>query len=95
MPTDEEIAHNFRASFPVIDNDAIHPDQPVRGFAMIIDEIKVTPCLRYDARKNTMIGACRDHSDNLVLEFASMVQADALKDALDRGQVHLATEVRG
>lgn len=100
MPTNLEVLHNLQACFPMPDTrrDEEHLLRAIlratSGYILSIDDIKITPRLRWDPPTNTMVGACRDHVGSIALEFASMDQADALKDALDKGEVHLASEVR-
>ena len=58
-----------------------------------LDELKVQERLRWDPRTNYILGVCREHGKLCALEFRSMVQADAIADALREKRVHLATEV--
>ncbi|TDL21390.1 hypothetical protein BD410DRAFT_724370, partial [Rickenella mellea] len=62
------------------------------GFQIMIDEIKIESRLRWDPRSNMILGVCREHSEHSVLEFRSMVQANAIKDDLDAKRLHLGTE---
>ena len=60
---------------------------------MPIDEIKLQERLRWDPRTNMILGVCREHGGECVLEFRTMTQADHLVANLVSERVHMASEV--
>jgi hypothetical protein len=66
----------------------------VIGLQIGIDEIKTESRLRWDPRSNYILGVCRDHSQHSVLQFKTIVQAEAVINQLKQGQIHYATEGR-
>ncbi|KZS97047.1 hypothetical protein SISNIDRAFT_406124, partial [Sistotremastrum niveocremeum HHB9708] len=64
----------------------------VLGAQIMIDEIKVTPTLRYDPSNEMILGTCRSHSKHCVHEFRTMAQAEAIRKDLESGKIHLSTE---
>ncbi|KAJ7303109.1 hypothetical protein DFH08DRAFT_825958 [Mycena albidolilacea] len=90
-PIMTEMQHNlevgFPAPFPLRPDGSIGP-----GYQIMVDEIKVEGKMRWDARANTILGICREHSDEYELEFLSMKEAEALQAGLAENKVHLASE---
>ncbi|KAI0058140.1 hypothetical protein BV25DRAFT_1862304, partial [Artomyces pyxidatus] len=90
-PTLDEINHNL-SIYIVPDQTRSAAGSRITGMTMVIDEIKIQERLRWDARRNMILGVCREHGHNYALEFRTMVQANALLDGLNTQDVHLATE---
>jgi hypothetical protein len=59
---------------------------------MPIDEIKLQEHLRWDLRTNMILGVCREHGGECVLEFHTMEQTNHLVTNLVSEQVHMASE---
>jgi hypothetical protein len=59
------------------------------------DELKLEARMRWDARTDNILGICREHGKRYALQFRSMAQAIALRDGIQDGDVHLASEVSG
>ncbi|KAG7085372.1 hypothetical protein E1B28_002935 [Marasmius oreades] len=62
------------------------------GIGIAIDKIKIKERLRWDPALDMILGVCREHVGKYVLDFHSIAQAEALYDALQSGEVHLASE---
>lgn len=90
FPTSEQLTANLRQCYPLSN---VQINQPTLGMSIQLDELKVQERLRWDPRTNQILGVCREHGKNTVLEFRSMVQADAIAEALHDKRIHLATEV--
>jgi hypothetical protein len=89
MPTTAEINANLAIGF---EHQEHHGDQTI-GMTMPINEIKLQERLRWDPRTNMILGVCREHGGECVLEFRTMAQADILVANLISEQVHMASEV--
>jgi hypothetical protein len=90
MPTTDEINANLAICFE-------HPSQGAHrgriiGMTMPIDEIKLQERLRWDPRTNMILGVCREHGGECVLEFHTMDQANHLVANLVSERVHMASE---
>jgi hypothetical protein len=95
-PTKDELHANLAHCYPVPDSttpSSVNSSALVHGMSMQIDEIKIQERLRWDPRTNNILGVCREHGNQVALEFRSMHQADALLRSLQQESVHLATEV--
>jgi hypothetical protein len=60
----------------------------------MLDELAVEKRVRWDDSGNKFQGTCREHNHNIPLEFTSERELDVLCEALEKDEVHLATEVR-
>lgn len=93
FPTLEEMLQNLEISFS---SDAVpvdSQDDGVYGIQIMIDELKLETRMRWDAKSNSILGLCREHSKHIETKFLSMTQAIAIRDALATGKLHLASEV--
>jgi hypothetical protein len=61
---------------------------------LMLDEIAVEKRARWDDKTNMILGACREHSHHVGREFCDLDDATAFFASLDRGEFHLASEVR-
>lgn len=61
---------------------------------LMLDELAVEKRVRWDDSGNKFQGTCREHNHNIPLEFTSERELDVLCEALEKDEVHLATEVR-
>ena len=61
---------------------------------LMLDEIAIEKCVRWDDFTNKFQGTCREHNHKIPLDFMSEKELDLLCDALEKDDVHLATEVR-
>jgi hypothetical protein len=59
---------------------------------MLIDEIKLQECLCWDPRTKMVIGVCREHGGECLLEFHTMDQANPLVTNFVSKHVHMASE---
>ncbi|PBK88629.1 hypothetical protein ARMGADRAFT_1065534 [Armillaria gallica] len=98
-PTLAEIEHNLNASssnslslFQRRQSIIVDENDALMGMTMPMDEIKLQERLRWDQRTNNILGVCREHGHKCCLEFRSITQADALLEALQRKEVHFASQ---
>ncbi|KAF8889386.1 hypothetical protein BD779DRAFT_1611119 [Infundibulicybe gibba] len=91
FPSTEDIGHNITASFALNLNEMDTLENI--GYVLMIDEIKTESRLRWDDKTNKILGLCREHSQNLGVDFCSIDDVRALLDALDSKEVHFASEV--
>ena len=89
MPTRDEINANLAIGF---EHQEVYGDWLIK-MTMPIDEIKLQECLCWDPRTNMILGVCREHGGECVLEFRTMAQANHLVMNLASEQVHMASEV--
>jgi hypothetical protein len=92
MPTTSEVEENILSCFETL-FDILQHKQIVHQVLML-DELKVEERPRFDDESNKIIGPCREHGKNTSLEYNSEKEVDLLLDAIEKGEVHLATEVR-
>ncbi|KAJ7153390.1 hypothetical protein C8R46DRAFT_1197422 [Mycena filopes] len=90
LPTISEIEDNINA---YTDGEEI-PTGPPRIIhrVIILDEMAVERRARWDDKTNMILGACREHSAKVPLEFATVDDATQFFDAIANDEVHLATE---
>jgi len=88
MPTIEEMNTNLAISF---EHQDFYGDQII-GMTMPINEIKLQECLCWDPRTNMILGVCKEHGGECVLEFCTMAQADHLVANLVSEHVHMESE---
>jgi hypothetical protein len=88
MPTIDEINANLAIDF---EHQEVYGDRII-GMTMPIDEIKLQERLRWDPRTNMILGVCREHGGECVLEFRTMEQANHLVTNLVSERVHMASE---
>jgi hypothetical protein len=77
----------FESIFKILES------QQVVHQVLMLDELKAEerPCL--DEETNKILGLCREHGKNTSLEFNSEKEVELLLEAIDKGEVHLASEV--
>ncbi|KAJ7174927.1 hypothetical protein C8R46DRAFT_891619, partial [Mycena filopes] len=90
LPTIAEIEEN-------IDAYTVGEDPPTGAPTIVhrvvmLDEMAVERRARWDDKTNMILGACREHSGNIPLEFGEMADAELFFKKLQDGNVHLATE---
>ncbi|KAJ7714055.1 hypothetical protein B0H16DRAFT_1899230 [Mycena metata] len=91
LPTIAEVEENIDA-YTVGEDLPTGPPRIVHRVVML-DEIAVERRARWDDDKTNMIlGACREHSANVPLEFGDMADLELFFKELQAGNVHLATE---
>jgi len=61
---------------------------------LMLDKIAIEKRVRWDNFTNKFQGTCREHNHKIPLDFMSEKELDLLCDALEKDDVHLATEVR-
>jgi hypothetical protein len=62
---------------------------------LMLDELAVEKHVRWDDSCNKFQGMCREHNSKIPLEFMSERELELLCEALEKNQVHLASEVCG
>ncbi|KAJ7450568.1 hypothetical protein FB451DRAFT_1527212 [Mycena latifolia] len=90
MPTIIEIEENIDA-YTVGEEEPTGAPRIVHQVVML-DEIAVEKRARWDDKTNMILGACREHCKNVPLEFCDLDDAKTFFAALDRKDVHLASE---
>ncbi|KAJ7501335.1 hypothetical protein B0H11DRAFT_2373455 [Mycena galericulata] len=90
VPTVAEIVENIDA-YTDGEDVPVGPPRIIHRVIML-DEIAVERRARWDDKSNMILGACREHSANIPLEFGTMDDAQHFFDAIDKKEVHLATE---
>jgi hypothetical protein len=88
MPTIDEINANLAIDF---EHQEVYGDRII-GMTMPIDKIKPQERLHWDPRTNMILGVCREHGGECVLEFRTMEQANHLITNLVSERVHMAYE---
>jgi hypothetical protein len=70
-------------------------DSDSRTFHQVImlDELATEKCVRWDNSNDKFQGTCQEHNHRIPLTFTSERELDLLCDALQDGQVHMASEV--
>ncbi|KAJ7744880.1 hypothetical protein B0H16DRAFT_1321924 [Mycena metata] len=90
LPTVAEVEENIDA-YTVGEDLPTGPPRIIHRVVML-DEIAVERRARWDDKTNMILGACREHSANVPLEFGDMADAELFFKELQSGNVHLATE---
>ncbi|QRV97683.1 hypothetical protein RhiJN_25702 [Ceratobasidium sp. AG-Ba] len=89
-PTKSEIEFNFNEAFHNISSllgDGLAPD-----YILMIDEIKTEERPRLDALTGKLLGVCREHGDRVALSMDSFSELEQLVNAIDKKEVHIASE---
>ncbi|KAJ8089166.1 hypothetical protein PM082_014414 [Marasmius tenuissimus] len=91
-PTFEEVQINIRSCLSEF-LDALQnlPHPPVH-YILMLDEIAVNQYPRYDDTTNKFTNICREHCHRISLEFNGFDDLEALVEALDEEEAHLAME---
>ena len=92
-PTTSEVEANILACFQSISNILGCEHASVVHQVLMLDEVKVVeqPC--FNDKFNKIVGLCCEHGKNTSLEYNSKKEVDLLLDTIEKGEVHLATEV--
>lgn len=91
LPTVEEIEENIDA---YTDGEDVPTGPPrIVHRVVMLDEIAVERRARWDDKTNMILGACREHCADVPLEFGTLDDATHFFKALEKQEVHLATEV--
>lgn len=61
---------------------------------IMLDELAAERRIRWDDSTDKFQGSCREHNHKVSLTFSSEKELDLLCDALQKNEVHLASEVR-
>jgi hypothetical protein len=91
VPTVLEIETNVLSCFESIFE--ILESQQVIHQVLMLDELKAEERPPLDEETNKILGPCREHGKNTSLEFNSEKEVELLLEAIDKGEVHLASEV--
>jgi hypothetical protein len=82
-----DVASCFEGIFKTFDT------QNVIHHILMLDELKVEEHLHMDEETNMILGPFWKHGKNTSLEFSLEKEVQLLLEALDKGEVHLSTEV--
>ena len=104
FPTPSTIAHNLDSAPQFLPSFVSPPPisipgsnsqilAPIHGLQLVIDEISTEQRIRWDSHTNNLLGFCREHTKDSVMEFHSIMQARDLADELRDKVVHFASEV--
>lgn len=93
FPTLKEMLLNLRVAFLSDAVPAYSQDDGIYGIQIMIDELKLETRMQWDAKSNTILGLCREHSKHIEMKFLSMTQAVTIQDVLTAKKLHLASEV--
>lgn len=66
---------------------------PILGVQAMKDEVKINPQLRWDQRRNLILGVARENTSIFSLVFKSIAQALAIRDGIREGKAALATNI--
>ncbi|KAJ7467610.1 hypothetical protein FB451DRAFT_1340454 [Mycena latifolia] len=90
LPTCEELEENIDAYTD--GEDAPTGPPTIIHRVIMLDEIAVEKRVRWDDKTNMILGACREHSAKVPLEFSDVADAETFFHALDKKWIHLASE---
>ena len=93
MPDPDTIAENILAAYEPILETVHQSVGNVVHVVLMLDEIAVEKRIRWDPRTNMFLGVCREHANEVDMEFLDETVMKELFKALDSGKVHYATEV--
>ncbi|QRV77036.1 hypothetical protein RhiJN_05051 [Ceratobasidium sp. AG-Ba] len=88
--TPSDIEYNLNETFCSITDllgNELAPD-----YILMIDEIKVEERPRLDALTGKVLGICREHGGRVALSIDSLKEIEHLVDAVDKKEVHVASE---
>ena len=66
----------------------------IKHQVLMLDELAVERRVRWDDSGNRFQGMCREHNHRIPLDFTSERELELLCDAIEKDEVHLASEVR-
>jgi hypothetical protein len=97
-PTVDEVESNIISCLEALDvEDEQGPRRHTRIImhqVLMLDEIATEKRARWDDKTNMFMGSCREHNHKVPLEFSTEKELNIFCDALDNGDIHLASEVR-
>ena len=92
-PTIREAEENiFSFLGPLADVESLDGSK-IKHQVFVLDELAIEKRPRWDDRTNMFLGACREHSHKVPLEFVSEKELEIFCNALDKGEIHAACEV--
>jgi hypothetical protein len=94
-PTLTDIQTNILSCYSAFGTEQFSSSQSTIVHQVImLDEIAIEKRVRWDDSTNKFQGTCREHNSRIPLDFGSEKELDLLCEALEKDNVHLATEVR-
>lgn len=94
-PTLTDVETNISSCFSAFGTERpLSPESMIIHQVVMLDEIAVEKRVRWDDSTNKFQGICREHNSKVPLDFVSERELDLLCEALEKDDVHLATEVR-
>jgi len=89
LPTHTEMDSNLDHAFQNMPKSS----GEIHGVQIGADELKLECHMHWEPCKNVILDICHEHSERFGLELHSMAQAYALRDGIQNGFIHLASEV--
>jgi hypothetical protein len=91
MPTITEVEANITACLEAVPQ---HGRVQILHQVLMFDELALEQRPRWNDLTNQFVGTCREHGDKVPLEFNSERELDLFCNAIEDGQIHLASEVQ-
>ncbi|KAN0109249.1 hypothetical protein V8E52_009433 [Russula decolorans] len=92
-PTLTDIQTNILSCYSAFGTEQFSSSQSTIVHQVImLDEIAIEKRVRWDDSTNKFQGTCREHNSRIPLDFGSEKELDLLCEALEKDNVHLATE---
>jgi hypothetical protein len=92
-PTTKEITKNIDSCMEPVKAVLAQMKQKVFHHVLMLDEIAVEKRIRWDHQTNGFLGVCREHGEQVNLQFNSEDDMVELFKQVDEGHVHHAMEV--
>ncbi|KAF6746501.1 hypothetical protein DFP72DRAFT_823118 [Ephemerocybe angulata] len=64
----------------------------VRHAILMFDELACEKRIRWNQRNDDLLGLCREHGPKVALKFTSAAEPEEAYKAVDKGEIHLASE---
>ena len=96
-PKVSEVEQNIKNCFEPLSNEiAALSDEGIviPHQVLMFDELKVESRARVCPNTNKILGPCREHVGNTSVDYTSEKEVHLLLEALDRGEIHMAVDVR-
>ncbi|TFK70649.1 hypothetical protein BDN72DRAFT_870211 [Pluteus cervinus] len=90
-PTASEVSQNVKAVFQNV-IEIVQERVKAQHVVVMFDELATEKRIRYDEGTNFFLGVCREHGDQVSLEFNGESDLEELFKALDEKQIHYAAE---
>jgi hypothetical protein len=91
MPTITEVEANITACLEAVPQ---HGRVQILHQVLMFNELALEQRPQWNDLTNQFVGTCQEHSDKVPLEFNSERELDLFCNAIEDGQIHLASEVQ-